>query len=298
MHPDLFVIPLGQGIQVKAYGFFLALAGVIFILFSLMQLTRRVGISWSRSTVLLMTIGMAVPMGARLLHIITNPGYYAGNPAAMTQFHPVGLALYGGLMLGFLAGGLVCHWMRFDVWQVADALTPGLGFGIAAARIGCFLNGCCFGKATQLPWAVTFPAGSPASLYHGLAGKGPLGLMSLLAPVASKPVHPTQIYELMAAIMGAVLAFYLMKRNARAGTAFLAFIIWFSAFRWVNWTLRIPPVTLVMPHWFYPALYGAILTVAVGVLVLRSVNNGHQACAFQKYMDGNQHSGDMPHRSS
>ena len=98
-----------------------------------------------------------------------------------------------GCILGGLTGSIL-YWLRrpFPFRRMADAAALAVATGIAIGRIGCFLNGCCYGAVSNLPWAVTFPAGSHAWVRQVDAG--------LISPTAasSLPVHPTQLYASLA----------------------------------------------------------------------------------------------------
>lgn len=265
MHPILCNIFLGeQLLTVKAYPFFLALAVITAVSISFFFFKKR-GISKVQTRIFLFAMVLAIPAGARLLHIASNPSFYADDPSRMFSLHPIGFALYGGLLLAVFMAWAVCRVMRLDIWQVADAVVPGLGIGIAVSRVGCFLNGCCFGKYTDMPWGVIFPPGCPAN-----PGQMPGSIFgrSLFKSLMSAPVHPTQLYELAAVLLGTALALFIMKRQKNNGIAFLFFVVWFSAFRWINWYLRVPSATLAVPPWFYPVLYAGIIAAA-GILLYR-----------------------------
>jgi phosphatidylglycerol:prolipoprotein diacylglycerol transferase len=106
------------------------------------------------------------------------------------------------------------------MWTVADALTPSFALGTMFGRIGCFLNGCCYGRPTHLPWGVVFPPDSFAGLEFG-----------------NTPVHPSQIYFSLAGL--ALFAFtWAVRRRARVpGTLFWTFIALFALVRIpLDWT--------------------------------------------------------------
>ncbi len=105
---------------------------------------------------------VSIPIGARLLNVITKPQYYLENPDQILTRELVGFSLMGGLVLAVAVGLLACRRTGLDPWRLADAFTPGLFVGLAVMRIGCFLAGCCFGVESTVPWAVQFPYGSPA----------------------------------------------------------------------------------------------------------------------------------------
>jgi phosphatidylglycerol:prolipoprotein diacylglycerol transferase len=85
-----------------------------------------------------------------------------------------GLVYYGGLIGAMLAGIGYLYWKKLPVWKIADILAPSIALGSVFGRIGCLLNGCCYGRACDLPWAIHFPAD------HETHGAG---------------VHPTEIYD-------------------------------------------------------------------------------------------------------
>ena len=135
-------------------------------------------------------------------------------------------------------------------------------------RVGCFLNGCCFGRTTSLPWGVTFPPGSPAWAEQLVQGKaGLLGLLTGSAAVL--PVHPTQLYELAAALVFGALAVWSMRKRHPEGVRFLGFALGFTLFRLGNDFLRVQLPTFILPGWFYPAFYLAICAVLTGLVIWR-----------------------------
>src|SRR5206468_3661124 len=102
----------------------------------------------------------------------------------------------GCIVGGAIAFELFRRRYPFPVRPMMDVIAPALALGIALGRLGCFLNGCCYGDVCHLPWAMTFPQGSSPWAHHV-----DLGLIPQAA-ARSLPIHPTQIY---AAIDGLVL---------------------------------------------------------------------------------------------
>ena len=147
-------------------------------------------------------------------------------------------------------------------------------------RTGCFLNGCCFGTPTSLPWGVTFPAGSAAWAQQFLTGE--TGLFGLAGAV--KPVHPTELYEIVAALVFGGLAIWLTLRGRQgdarprtaSGVPFLTFALGFTLFRLADDFLRAKLPTYALPAWFYPLLYAAISVAVAGLIVWRSTAGRHE----------------------
>ncbi len=112
-----------------------------------------------------------------------------------------GLVYYGGLAGGLAAAIAYMKFKRVPLLPIGDVCMPYLMLGIAITRVGCFLNGCCWGRVTHMPWGIVFPRGSYAFKAH-VADH----LIDASAP-ASLPVHPTQIYN----AAGLLLLFFLMR---------------------------------------------------------------------------------------
>lgn len=116
--------------------------------------------------------------------------------ARFGRFHvPTGMAAYGGLILGTVAGVLTLRRLRQPVLPFLDAVAPAVGVAYFFARIGCFLAGCDYGVPSAATWAVRFPRGSYAFRDHVVHG-----LVDPAAP-ASLPVHPTQLYMAFAGLL-------------------------------------------------------------------------------------------------
>jgi phosphatidylglycerol---prolipoprotein diacylglyceryl transferase len=265
MHPTLVSFHIGRSLVVlHAYSTFMVLAWIAAVAVGTLVAWRR-GISWWRALTVFAGGLVAALIGARLLDLIVNWGYYAGQPARIWAPHFTGFSLYGGLILALIASAVLTRAWRLPLWRLADSAVPAVAASIVLMRIGCFLNGCCFGKVTALPWGVTFPSGSPAWAEQASTGQtGILGFAGLV-----KPVQPTQLYELAAAIVCGALALWMMRRRFPAGVPFLVFAATFTLFRIANdfWRAQLP--TFVLPGWFYPMFYVVLLLIVGTMMVLR-----------------------------
>ena len=154
-----------EGLPIRGYGVML-LAGVLAGTGLTVWRGRRRGLS--ADLVFSMVFWMFVPgiLGARVFYVIEYWPSFQGPTlwATFTQIINIaegGIVVYGSLIgaaLG-LAGFVYLH--RLPFLAVCDLITPGMLLGLALGRVGCLLNGCCFGGPCELPWAVTFPQGSP-----------------------------------------------------------------------------------------------------------------------------------------
>lgn len=156
-------------------------------------------------------IGGAI-IGARLLYVIT---FWREEFAGKPLYHIItvgrsGLVFYGGLIGASLGTIIYCWKNKLPLWKVADVMAPSVALGHAFGRIGCFMTGCCYGRACDLPWAVHFPASHET---HGLG------------------VHPTQIYEsaLNFAFYGFLMLCY--RRKKFDGQIFAIYLLGYAILR-------------------------------------------------------------------
>jgi phosphatidylglycerol:prolipoprotein diacylglycerol transferase len=156
-------------------------------------------------------------IGSRLLYIFLHWQEFEHDLVGTFAFWRgglQGLVFYGGFV-GALAMGLTfARVNRVPLLGLLDAAAPSIMLGEFFTRIGCFLNGCCFGKACGLPWAMTFPRDSPASVVGG-------------------PVHPTQLYSSLAGLILFGIALLLERRKWRPGILFGVMLMLYSLFRFL-----------------------------------------------------------------
>ena len=286
MHPVLLTFHVGSTeVVLGAYSTFYVLAWVVALALGTVVAWRR-GLPWRRALLLYVVALVIGVIGARLLDVATNWGAYAEDPRLAYTLGFRGFSLYGGLILAFAAGALLARPLRLPLWRLADSAVPAMAAAIVLMRTGCYLRGCCFGKVTSVPWGVTFPTASPAWTYQVATGRG--GVLGIAGHVL--PVHPTQIYELIAALVLCAVSVLLMRgrrpaggaepagagepaaasgRQSVAGLPFLVFMLGFTLFRVAEYYLRPLPLTASEPVWFYPALYAVIVIGIAAVLVWR-----------------------------
>lgn len=176
-------------------------------------------------------------VGARAIHVLQLYGYYLDHPLEVFALWRGGLVAYGGMIGAAAAGALYLRAKKQPVGAFADAAAPAVWLGAALTRIGCFMNGCCFGAPSDLPWAVRYPQGSKpfyTQLQEGLVRAG---------DALSQPVHPAQLYEsLYTLAICALLVRFDGSRLRRfdGATAILGFLL-YSVARFVNEALRADP---------------------------------------------------------
>ena len=259
MHPTLFGLGhIGREVTVGSYTFFVVLAAVVSVGVGV-AVARKRGLDGRRSLVCLL-IGLAASaVGARLIHWLTNPGSFDGA-ASVFSLGRSNLSAFAGLLIGVPAAAISARKLGVNPWRLADSVTPGLALAAALARVGCLLNGCCYGQPTQALWGAACPAGSNAHAAQMVSGA--IGLFD--APL---PVHPTQLYEALAALSGGLIAVWLLRRKLGDGKVFLVFVIWFTAYRWVNNAFLCAPASFAAPSWLFPAIYIFVIAICIHALL-------------------------------
>jgi phosphatidylglycerol:prolipoprotein diacylglycerol transferase len=138
-----------------------------------------------------------------------------------------GAALYGGFLGVLVAAVLTAVWYRSSFAPYVDGLALSLSAGLITGRIGCFLAGCNFGRITELPWGVRFPAGSHAFRQHLAAGLIPESTRLSLA------VHPTQLYEVGTGLVLFGVGMLLLRRTRSNGVIFGLLAAAYAVFRFL-----------------------------------------------------------------
>jgi phosphatidylglycerol---prolipoprotein diacylglyceryl transferase len=151
-------------------------------------------------------------LGARLLYIATYwRDSFAGQPWwEIFMIQRGGLVYYGGLVGASLACIIFARAKKLQLWKLADIFAPSIALGSMFGRIGCLMNGCCFGRTCELPWAIRFPAD------HATGGL---------------PVHPTEIYDALLNLTLYLSLAWLFRRRKFDGQVFAVYLICYAVTR-------------------------------------------------------------------
>jgi len=221
MRPILFQ---AGGVTLYAYGFFFLLSNLAWMGLSIHE-ARRQKRAWDEILPIAAGVFVGCYIGARLSQALIEPQ----RAAELLDFYQVFNPLQGGRnLVGFFAGGvllglLVQRGLEIEP-DMFDAFAPGAPLGIAILRVGCLLGGCCYGKPTNLPWAITL---------HGAAR------------------HPTQVYDGLANLLLLGLIWRLRERLPRRGDLFALYVLGYALARfWIEFARVNPPfwLGLTMPQ--------------------------------------------------
>ena len=150
------------------------------------------------------SIIIGATIGAKFYYIIEHLNYYIKYPLAIFKFREIGNGSYGAFIGGFLFLIIYCNKKKLNKWKYLDAFAPSIGLVIFLCRVGCFLNWCCYGTNSNLPWAIN---------------------------AGDFPRHPTQIYL---AINGLTLFLIFSKlkfKQRYSGWLFLLFVVYYNISR-------------------------------------------------------------------
>ena len=170
-----------------------------------------------------------------------------------------GLVYYGGIPAGLLAAIWICRKRHVDLLALGDIIIPSLFLGMAFGRIGCFLNGCCYGDRCDLPWGVQFPMGSVPDM--ALVLRGFVGADQDL----TMRLHPTQLYSSLDGLFLFLLTHAYFPFRPRNGAVIALGALTYPLTRFALETLRGDELgqfstSLTISQWI------SILTFAVGVV--------------------------------
>ena len=191
-------------LSIYSYGLMLAVA-VVLCSILMAKDAKRLNISKEEIHDFIFWVVVSGIVGARLFFIILNLEFFLESPKEIVMLQHGGLAWQGGLTLGSLGAFLFVRKKRWKFFEVADLAAPYLALGQSIGRIGCFLNGCCYGK--EWPWGIYFPSHQahlyPTQLFDSL---GLFVVFLLLRSLSKKERIPGKIF-VMYLWMAAALRF-------------------------------------------------------------------------------------------
>jgi phosphatidylglycerol:prolipoprotein diacylglycerol transferase len=264
MHPILFEI---AGFPVYTYGLLLAAAYLLGLQFALVRGRAR-GLDPNRIMDLGIWIIISALVGAKLLLLIVDRGKFSLTPSGVMDLVRSAGVFYGGL----IAAVVVALWYlwrhKMPMWTVTDVFAPGIALGHVIGRMGCLFAGCCFGRPTTVPWAITF--------HNEFAAQNvgtPLDI----------PLHPTQLYEAGAELL--ILGFLLvLERKGRPypGRTFWTYMLLYGISRFIIEMYRGDPRGMVGTLSTSQFVSILIVPLAIAMLVVLARRTGPETTAAQR----------------
>ncbi len=230
---------------IPTYGVLVAL-GFLAGLTVTLRLARKVGLPAEKISNIAVYCAFAGIAGAKLFMFLFDLGDYLKNPGQIFTLETLQAAgvFHGGFIVALLFAGLYIQRQSLPALATMDAFAPGIVLGHAIGRLGCFAAGCCWGKATDLPWGVRFRS-------HFASPDLPL----------DKSLHPVQLYESAANLIIFAILYHRFGRKHRDGQIIGLYLILYSSIRFVIEFLREHEQALVGP-------FSLTQWIALGLLAL------------------------------
>ena len=224
----LLQLPLAQtGVPIFGYGVMLFVG---FTSATVLAARRIVRIGLSPDVIWDLMLWVLIPglLGARINFLLAEGrGLLATKQGLLEKLKTFvalwdgGIVFYGCVIGGTLGLLAFCRRRGIHPVPLCDVIAPSLFIGEGFGRIGCFLYGCCFGRACSLPWAVQFP--SDSLTFEVLSKRHPPGVEGL----KTIPLHPTQIYSALSAfLLAGLLSWYFRRRPWDGAVLGLAWILY------------------------------------------------------------------------
>jgi phosphatidylglycerol:prolipoprotein diacylglycerol transferase len=225
MHPRLFTIPAFEFVGKHLGPFTLPTYGVLIAIAFLAGLylasreAQREGLDAERITDLALYVLIAGIIGARVLLLAIDWRFYlAHKREILSAVLQSGGVFYGGLLFALPVAWWYVRRHHLEGWRTADVLAPGVVVGQAIGRLGCLAAGCCHGRPTAVPWAVTF-----RDVYT----------YRLIGTPLDTPLHPTQLYESGACLLILAALLWIARHKKFQGEVALAYLVLYSIARFV-----------------------------------------------------------------
>jgi len=219
MFPRLFQI---GSFSLPTYGALVAIA-FLTALWLTSRFAKERGLNSEKVVNLGVYCALVGMLGAKVLMIVMDPEYRAHPAEIFTRetLQSAGI-FYGGFIAALIFAFFYMRRQNLPVLSTADLFAPGVAIGHGIGRLGCFAAGCCWGKPTSLPWAVTFTSKDATT---GV----PLGV----------PLHPTQLYEAFAEAIICLILIWRLKRSHQDGQIIGLYFLLYGMVRFAVEFLRV-----------------------------------------------------------
>ncbi|OQY00719.1 MAG: prolipoprotein diacylglyceryl transferase [Desulfobacteraceae bacterium 4572_130] len=208
MHPVLFKISF---FTIYTYGVFFGISFIVGLFFATRQ-AKKYNISSEEITDIVFVILISSIVGARFFYVFLNFSDFTRDYLSIFKIWNGGFVFYGGFIFAVIASFIYIRKKRILLGQIADILAPSIAISHSIGRIGCFFAGCCYGKESNLPWAVIFKNSDSLA---------PIGIY----------LHPTQIYSVLSNLFIFFILLWIEKRKRFNGMVFWFYIMLYGIFR-------------------------------------------------------------------
>ena len=253
MLPTIELQIFNQLISLRTYDTFIVVSIAIGLVMSFITL-KQYGLNIKTILFIYLCITISFIIGARLLHFSLQYKTYNQLGLSLFTFKFAYFSLYGGVILSFVTLLIIIKILKLKPLDILDKLTLPFLLSFFVMKIGCFLNGCCYGKATKSWFSVPLPVNQQTCLSNSSIFKSIFGNPTIR-------VYPTQLMEGFGALF--ILIFlYIIRKRLTSGQTFYASAALFSALRFIVLFYRQLPYSDFVITYFYPILYLLIIVGA------------------------------------
>lgn len=227
-------------ITVYSYGLMLVIAFVVSTFLAAAQ-AKREKIDPETIFNLSFTVFISGIIGARILYVLDNLNYYLRSPLEIIMLQKGGLAWFGGLILGSICGILYIKRKNLPVYKIIDLFAPFVALGQAIGRIGCFLNGCCYGKESAF---------------------------GIYSPAQGAVLIPSQLYSALILVVIFVILRIMQERPHKNGEIFFTYLFFYSIKRFFVEYLRADNPVIIFGLTLFQILSIAVFILAAAFLYI------------------------------
>ena len=257
MYPELHIL----NSHFSSYKFMMVISILVACFLSYKNL-KRLGVTNLEFYTFFLGIIILFPMGARGLNVLLNWSYYQLHPSQIFIMATRGFSVVGGVIVSAFWCFIYCKLFKKSFRIFSNALVIPFLISFSLMKMGCFLNGCCFGKTTDSFLGVQLLKTSQSTSF-----------VSFLKSISgvSQAVYPTPIIEALFALLCIPLGYALMKiypklQNQKSVLYFILFIV----MRLIIHPIRVFPYNSLVTNVYYPLFYIILLSISMIKLFRRS----------------------------
>ncbi len=242
MHPVICKI---GGLSIYSYGLAVALGFLTGLALAGIK-ARKEGIDSDIAFNFLFVVFVSGIVGARIFYVLGHFSDYSYNPIEIIMLQHGGMSWFGGLTFGSLAGFLYLKAKKQSIYRILDLVVPFVALAQSIGRIGCFLNGCCFGRPS---------------------------IFGIYFPVHEDILIPTQLYSSLGLLVIFILLRFLQDRPHKQGQIFFAYLFLYSLKRFFIEFLRADNPRIIMGLTLFQVMSLALLFVSIYKLIALKKKN-------------------------
>jgi phosphatidylglycerol:prolipoprotein diacylglycerol transferase len=248
MYPILFKI---GSLTVYTYGVLISSAFLVGLILAVIE-AKREGEDPQKIMDLSVYILISAIAGSRLLYIMISYKEYVSDPLRILKIWEGGLVFYGGFLMAIAVVIVYLRKHNMNVWKVGDILAPSVAIGQGIGRLGCFFAGCCYGKATSVPWGVIFT--DPNTL-------APMGIR----------LHPAQLYDSANGFIIFTVLVVLRRFKKFDGQLFWTYALLYAIGRFIVEIFRGDERGFAIEPYISTSQFIAILLLITSIIMIKSL---------------------------